>query len=456
MDTSNTDGRIAENDIIESTEAFVMKLFKEQLPAEFSYHDTDHTRMVVDAAEEIGAASGLNDEQLEIVVLAAWLHDTGYTQAYEGHEQKSVEIARRFLGEQGYPEQKIEAVAGCIAATHYPQQPNNLLEEVVCDADMVHLGHTGYGEKVSSLRDEWQMLLDRRYSDPEWLRRNIAFIQNHTFHTAYANARYGDQLETNLKRLREQYGSDTESGGTAPVGAAAELAGAQSGVDQKLKQRLDGVEERIAEEVVEQWQEKKKEKKEKKKKKKKSKKNDDEGGRSKRGVETVFRIASRNHIDLSSMADNKANIMISVNAIIISIIVSVLVRNLNEAPNLVIPTVILLVVCVTTIIFATLATRPKVTEGTFTESDITDQRTNLLFFGNFYNVDLKLYEDAMQKMLDNSNYLYSTLIRDLYYLGQVLGKKYRYLRICYNVFMYGLIVAVLVYVLAYVSPESMP
>jgi hypothetical protein len=167
-----------------------------------------------------------------------------------------------------------------------------------------------------------------------------------------------------------------------------------------------------------------------------------------RGIQTVFRTTSENHISLSSMADSKANIMISVNAIIISIMFSVLLGRLEYYPHLAIPTLLLASVSVATIIFAILATRPNITGGRFTEDDIRSKRTNLLFFGNFYKMELEEYNWAMNEMLKDKEFIYSSIIKDIYFLGVVLARKYHYLRISYTIFMYGLIVSVLAFAAA--------
>jgi hypothetical protein len=103
---------------------------------------------------------------------------------------------------------------------------------------------------------------------------------------------------------------------------------------------------------------------------------------------------------------------------------------------------------VSTIIFAVLATRPNVTKGTFTREDIQQKKANLLFFGNFHRMNLGDYEWGMKELMRDREFLYSSMIRDIYFLGVVLGKKYRLLRISYNIFMYGFVVAVLSFAIA--------
>jgi len=169
----------------------------------------------------------------------------------------------------------------------------------------------------------------------------------------------------------------------------------------------------------------------------------------------MFRNTVRTHVEFSAMADSKANIMISINTLIIGIIVTTLLRKLVEYPYLIAPTFILLAVCLTCIIFAVFVTRPNITSGTFTKQDIEEKKTNLLFFGNFFNMPLGDFQWGMDKLMHDKEYLYGSMIKDFYFLGQVLGRKYKYLRICYNIFMYGLIAAVIAYTIAFIfNPQQ--
>lgn len=167
-----------------------------------------------------------------------------------------------------------------------------------------------------------------------------------------------------------------------------------------------------------------------------------------RGIETMFRTTSKNHMELSAIADNKANIMISINSIILSVLVSVLIRKLEEYPHMTVPAVLLTLVCLTTIVFAVLATRPNVSKGKFERMDIINKETNLLFFGNFHRMNLKDYQWGMKEMLQDADYLYGSMIKDIYFLGAVLGKKYRLLRMSYTIFMFGFVLSILGFIIA--------
>jgi hypothetical protein len=170
--------------------------------------------------------------------------------------------------------------------------------------------------------------------------------------------------------------------------------------------------------------------------------------RPEKGIETMFRITSGNHQRLSDMADNKANIMISTNSIIISIVLSTLLRKLEDDSYLLVPTILLLIVCVTTIVFSVLSTRPSVPAGTFSKEDVEQKKVNLLFFGNFYKMSYSDYAAGMQVMINDQDFLYASLTKDIYAQGAVLGKKYWHLRIAYNVFMFGVVISVVAFLIS--------
>jgi hypothetical protein len=185
-------------------------------------------------------------------------------------------------------------------------------------------------------------------------------------------------------------------------------------------------------------------KKNTKKKKSKSKKPD-------KGIDTMFRTTLNNHNNLSGLIDNKANILLSVNAIIISLSLSTIIPKLDNPANahLVIPTLILITSSLFSITFAILATRPSVTKGSFTRTEVEEKKVNLLFFGNFYRMPYEDYNWAVNEMMNDREYLYNSMIKDLYYLGIVLEKKYRLLRTTYNIFMFGIIISVLAFLIAF-------
>ena len=194
---------ITNNEIVARASQFVFNLLRDKLPTWAVYHNYNHTVETVDAVKEIGEASKLSKAEMDVVLLAAWFHDTGYIEGFEGHEARSVEIASRFLQEQGYPPERIDQIAGCITATKMPQNPKNLVEQVLCDADMAHLGKKRFFEKSDLIRLEFERRLGKTQTDLEWLNSQVDFLSRHQFYTKYAREEFSKRSVKNLNLLQE-------------------------------------------------------------------------------------------------------------------------------------------------------------------------------------------------------------------------------------------------------------
>ena len=400
-------------DVVEKAENYVFHLFKDKLSPNYIYHNFNHTLRVVNNAGVIAKAEGINENDTELLVLAAWFHDTGYIQGPEGHEYRGSIMAQDFLKENGYSADKAATVAQLIKSTQLGLEPQNELEKIIKDADCSHFADSNYVHLSELLREEWKKTQGRYFSDLEWALGNRKVLQqNHHFFTEYGKNVLQPLKERNIAELQEV---------------------------------IDGLEEEAedTEEV--------KEKKDKKKKKEKEK--HDKQERPDRGIDTMFRVTLNNHTRLSEIADSKANILLSVNAIIISIALSSLIPKLDAPANshLIVPTFIMMLFSTTSIVFAILSTRPKVTTGTFTRKDIEERKVNLLFFGNFYKMPMEEYEWAINDMMKDRDYLYNAMIKDLYLLGKVLNRKYNLLRITYNIFMFGIVISVAAFVYAFMN-----
>ena len=161
--------------------------------------------------------------------------------------------------------------------------------------------------------------------------------------------------------------------------------------------------------------------------------------KSSRTVETMYRTTMANHIRLSEMADRKAGLMVSINSIIISIMTSFLVHEFAATPKLLFPTIVLVVVCLLTITFALLSTKPSVKH----RNDKSIDKLDLLFFGDYTSMSLEEYKKAMNNMMENETHLRDSLIENIYAQGKVIDHKFRLLNIAYTIFMYGFPLAIL-------------
>ena len=169
----------------------------------------------------------------------------------------------------------------------------------------------------------------------------------------------------------------------------------------------------------------------------------------KRGIETLFRSAYRVNMDLSSLADAKANIMISINGLIVSILIASIAPKVDANPWLYIPTSLFLVGCLASLVFAVLAARPRVQSMVVTKESAIKNKTNILFFGNFSHMTQTDYVDAMKEVVQDPTQIYEMMMKDVYGIGSVLQKKYLMLRRSYTIFIAALVVGVIGFIAAF-------
>lgn len=381
--------------ITEEAELYITDLLEEQLGEHYFYHNLKHTLSVRDACVDIGKGMDVGQEALEVLELAALFHDTGFIAQYDGHEEASQRIAEEFLAKNNYPKDKLDQVLECIEITQVGKEPTEQLGEIMKDADLANLGSADYLHGLSNLRKEWEVMLGQVHSDPEWFDLNQSFLKEHSYHTAYATEHYGPQVKKNRKALKQ-------------------LAKAQ-------KQEM----------------------------KKSTKKPTPSTITGSRSAQMMFKTALRNHLDLSNLADNKANIMISINAAIVTFALPVAWSYISTYDYLLYPSITLLITCLSSMVFATLATRPIKMIGFTDEEKIKAGQSNLFFFGNFFKMSFDEYNRGMQQTIEVEDRLEGAIMRDLYFLGKSLGRKYSQLRVCYNIFMMGIILTVLVFLLSF-------
>ena len=370
---------------------FVADLFKRELSNKYVYHNLTHTIETAEACMDAAEFYELKDNEKLSLLLAAWFHDTGYVQTYNGHEEESKEYAREFLKTQDCSPEMIFQVEKLINTTKHGAKPENLLEEIICDADHVSVGKKRFFRKAELLRIEWEVFLDKFYTDREWAKEQQQFIISTNFYTEFFRREYGSRREKNIEKQRSTL-----------VKAKAKKA--------KNKEP-------------------------------------------KRGTETMYRATYRNHINLSQIADEKANMMISINTIIMSVIITVVGSGFTftgqsfvESMRYTVPIAFLLLGSLFSVIFAVISARPNVTSKKVNLEKIRKKKSSVLFFGNFSNMKLQEFITNMHELMSDKDLLYDNMTVDLYYLGLVLTDKYRMLRISYNIFMGGLVFAVVAFI----------
>lgn len=391
-------------EFINQVEAYIFNLFKDKLTEEYIYHDYLHTLRVVQALTQLATGENISAQDTLHLQVAGWFHDAGYIYGEVNHEENSVKIFEEFLSNYPQPNIDVATIKRLILATKYNHTPNDFLEMCMKDADFHHFTLENYTEHCNLLKAELQAVKDIEIGEKEWCLENLNFLtKEHYFYTNYAKNHWQPKKEKTIFKLYEYLNK---------------LNSTKKSTNKELK-------------------EKKLEKLE----------------RPERGIDTLFRVTLNNHTQLSAIADSKANILLSVNSIIISITLTAIIPKLDNASNshLIIPTFILLIFSVITIVFTIMSTKPKVSSSNITQEDITSRRANILFFGNFHQLQLNDFNNAMNDLMGDRKHLYDTLIKDLYYLGLVLNKKYKMLSIAYSVFMFGIIISVSAFCWAFIN-----
>lgn len=392
------------SELLSKVEDFVTNMLANDLDGNYLYHNLRHTQRVVKSTKELLEAHDLKPKENDLITLAAWFHDTGYTEGPDNHEAASCTIARKFLDIEKCDEKLIQEVCTLIMATRRNHDPLNLLEEIMRDADSSHFGQSSYADTSEMLRQELALLGIADVPPKEWRKANIKMFQTeHRFYTDYAIKNWQEGKDKNLKKL----------------------------VKDLKKQKKTRQKEELKVKLKNQSPE--------------------------RGIQTMFRVTMRNHLKLSDIADTKANILLSVNAIIISLLLTNLIPKLDNPSNdyLLYPTGVFILFSIASMIMSVLATRPNVTSGEFTKEDVKAKKVNLLFFGNFHKMKLDDFEWAIQELIKDQNYVYNSLTKDLYFLGLVLDKKYKLLRWTYTIFMIGIILSTVAFFVAlkFYGPE---
>jgi hypothetical protein len=229
----------------------------------------------------------------------------------------------------------------------------------------------------------------------EWLEFEIKFISNHTYHTKSASELYEANKSLFLKQLNYQL--------------------------QKRESKNNDSNTKSAENA------------------------DFDVKNISRSTETLFRTAYSNHLNLNSLADSKAHIMMGVNSIMFSVAGSNLIPKWNGDMRLVVPTIALLASCLLSVFYAILTIKPKLIKGSISLEEVKDKTADLLFFGNYTGMKLADYQWAMRQLIQDPQYIYDSMSKSIYFLGQVLNKKYRYLTYCYTVFLYGLFFSLILF-----------
>ena len=385
------------NPILKDAAEYIFNLFKEKLPTDYVYHNYNHTLETVVACKKISKSYNLTSRDFEVLMLAAWFHDTGYIETYENHEEVSIKLMKEYL-EGNYSLEDIAEIESLILSTKHKAVPDGSLQEILHDADYINLGTKKFIHRADLLRIEWEQILQKKYTEIEWVNIQLKFLIDTPFKTEAVISKCEKQREINILEQRTKI--DTLNAKSLKL---------QNKANPKVEKQG-------------------------------------------RGIETLYRSVYDYHINLTSIADNKANIMISINTIIISLIITLFGTGFTFSSQdefgsirFVFPMAFLLLTSLTAVVFAILSARPSVTSKE--KYELTKKESSILFFGNFAQLQLNEFVEHIKSLKNQNEELYDNMSVDIYHLGSVLVKKYRFLTWSYNTFMGGMIFCALGFVI---------
>lgn len=198
--------------IFEKIKEHVLSMLAANLPVSLTYHDVNHTADVANQCSIIAKEEGITDEPTLLnLQIAGLYHDTGFLSQYKGHEEKSCALARKELPGFGLNNAAINTICELILVTKIPQQPKNILQQIICDADLDYLGREDFFIISEKLRKEF-MTYKIVQSEEEWEKSRITFLQSHSYFTKSSQQRRNPQKHSYLNQLikAEEYKSPSK------------------------------------------------------------------------------------------------------------------------------------------------------------------------------------------------------------------------------------------------------
>jgi len=410
---------------LDQVEAYATKIIAEDFSDKLIFHDIKYVLRIVSSSKTIGEAEGITEEEKEILLIATWFSQTGFRDV--GTMKKatnpneflmecndcSISIAREFLDRIAYPKEKAERVINLMKESDGKSIPQSKLAKILADTTTVEWGLKKSKKRIELRYQEFLLHDILGVNKGNFYEHILEYLKQHRYYTNYGLAVLAPKKQELISNIEKQ------------------VKNLEKQEKQALKKELDISEEEL-------------------KKLKKSLKS--VSGRDDRGIQTMFRTTSRNHYTLTQMVDRKANIMISLNAIILSLIISGIIGAFDTWCIHNAPILILLFSSIISTVFAVIAIIPVRSHGEFSEQQIRSKEGNLLYFGNYHNMSFRDFNWGFLQMMNDSDYLYTSMIKDLYFLGQKLDKKHTNIRRALIFFAGGLVITVIAFIILSTSP----
>ena len=194
--------------IVEEAKEYVSSVLTHELSDNCVFHTIQHTLDVLKNAEIIARYCKLNGTGLNIVKLSALFHDVGYVDAYEDHEIYSAERAKNFLKSKNMDEETIHQVEAAILSTKTPQNPQDKISRILCDADLMNLTFDDYFEQVDLMRREWEKVGKAKFNSHQFHIKSLEFFQEHQYHSEYGRKILQPKKEKNELIIKNKVSID--------------------------------------------------------------------------------------------------------------------------------------------------------------------------------------------------------------------------------------------------------
>jgi len=358
------------------------------------FHNFSYVNSAMQVVSELANTYQISQYYLQPLLLATLFKDTGLVVDYKKPDEHSVAMAENFLLENGVEEELIKKVSSLIRTAYHPRPEPSLLERILHDAEVSYIGKKSFFKDAELLRMEYETKLNKFIDDYEWEKHLYKLVSEASFQTQAGFNQYEKKRIGNQKKQWDRLNK----------------ARKKSAI--KSKSRDYGL-----------------------------------------NINTFYRINFQNQIDLSAVADRKANVMISLNTLILAVIVifsglGPTFYNQFDGNNyrFLAPVIVLLLSSLLSVIFGILSARPKVNGGPPDMNKLKENKTSFFYSKNFKNISLHDFVIHMQELNKDPQWIYSNLSSDLYYFGKSLNEKNRLLHWSYTIFMIGLGISTILFV----------
>ncbi|MEN8120792.1 MAG: Pycsar system effector family protein [Bacteroidota bacterium] len=398
-------------EIVNKAEDYIKDLYATHPHELLLFHNFNYTTQTVKSSAELAHSEKLEGDELQMVLLAAWFINIGYLFDFVSHIEHSIKVAKEFVSEFNYPDDKAKIVTEAIEVV-LKNKPENKIEKVLSDANNSIFASEELLLWVKYHRQERNYFVKPKITRRSFWQSVLNLLNEHEYYTPSAKNLFQEGKSENIEKINLLMAEELNG----------ELPKNNLMVIQDMKAELTKINQKVEKKIA-----------------------------SSRGYDSLYRITARNQINLSGIADNKANILITLNALIVSAVITFVFARIDSVNYLAIPALITVSFSLVSIAFAVISTRPHIMPGKFKMKDFYDKKTNLIFYGNFYNMDYDEYDRAVRDMLSDQELLFSNLNRDQYELGKILGRKFKLLHHSYTIFLYGFIISAISFIVTLFS-----